>query len=63
MPFLNGQIRVAFIRGNEYLNMVDGIPLDGKILTGATIVAPGDISRETTRKSVSINNILKGSRV
>lgn len=43
--------------------MVDGIPLDGKILTGATIVAPGDISRETTRKSVSINYILRGSRI
>lgn len=52
LPFLNGLIRIAFIHGNEHLEKEDGIPLDGKILFGSTIVAPGDQYRETGRKSV-----------
>lgn len=53
LAFLNGQVRIAFIRGNEYLEKADGIPLDGKFLAGQTIIAPGDNIRETSRKSVS----------
>lgn len=52
LPFLNGLIRIAFIHGNEHLEREDGTPLDGKILFGSTIVAPGDQYRETGRKSV-----------
>lgn len=57
LPFLNGLIRVAFIHGNEHLEKEDGIPLDGKILFGGTVVAPGDQYRETGRKSVSFCSI------
>lgn len=52
LPYLNGQLRIAFIRGNEYLETADGIPLDGKFLVGQTIVAPGDYVRSISRKSV-----------
>lgn len=54
LPYLNGQIRVAFIRGNEQLEKLDGIPLDGKILTGICVLSGGDTVREVARKSVSI---------
>lgn len=54
LPFLNGQIRIAFVRGNEYLEKPDGLPLDGKILTGICVIAGGDSVRETARKSVSL---------
>lgn len=50
-PFLNGQIRMVFVRGNEYLEK-DGQPLDGKILTGICVISGGDTSRETARKSI-----------
>lgn len=53
MAYLNGQIRIGFIRGNEILEKSDGIPLDGKILTGICVVANGDTVREAARKSVS----------
>lgn len=51
-PYLNGQVRIAFIRGNDILEKTDGIPLDGKILQGMGIVAPGDNVREITKRSV-----------
>lgn len=53
LAYLNGQIRIAFIRGNEILEKSDGIPLDGKILTGICVIANGDTVREAARKSVS----------
>lgn len=58
LAYLNGQIRIAFIRGNEYLEKSDGIPLDGKILTGICVIAGGDTIREVARKSVSIQNLV-----
>lgn len=53
MAYLNGQIRIAFVRGNEYLEKQDGLPLDGKVLTGICVISGGDTTRETARKSVS----------
>lgn len=58
LPYLNGQIRIAFTRGNEILEKGDGIPLDGKILTGICIISSGDTVREAARKSVSTQNCL-----
>lgn len=54
LPYLNGQIRIAFVRGNEMLEKHGGITLDGSILTGISVIAGGDSFRESARKSVSI---------
>lgn len=56
LPYLNGQVRIAFTRGNEILEKSDGIPLDGKILNGICVIAGGDTVRETARKSVRQKN-------
>lgn len=53
LAYLNGQVRIAFIRGNEMLEKTDGIPLDGKVLTGICVISGGDTVREVARKSVS----------
>ena len=58
LAYLNGQIRIAFIRGNEILEKSDGIPLDGKILTGICVIANGDTVREAARKSVSKYSVI-----
>lgn len=52
LPFLNGLIRIAFVRGNEFLERPGHIPDDGKILTGMCVIAGGDSVREIARKSV-----------
>lgn len=54
LPYLNGQIRIGFIRGNEHLAKSDGFALDGTILTGICVISGGDTVRDTARKSVSI---------
>lgn len=54
LAFLNGQVRLAFIRGNEILDKAGGITLDGSILTGVCVISGGDTFRESARKSVSI---------
>lgn len=55
LAYLNGQVRIAFVRGNEYLEKPDGLPLDGKVLTGICVISGGDTTRETARKSVSVS--------
>lgn len=57
LAYLNGQIRIGFVRGNEILEKSDGIPLDGKILTGICVIAAGDSVREAARKSVKKTKI------
>lgn len=43
---------MAFVRGNEYLYGPDGIPMDGKILTGICVISGGETIRESARKSI-----------
>lgn len=54
LPYLNGQIRMAFVRGNELLERPGHIPLDGKILTGICVLSGGDQIRDIARKSVRV---------
>lgn len=57
LPYLNGQMRFAFVRGNEILDKPGGITLDGSILTGVCVISGGDTYRESARKSVSIKHL------
>ncbi|XP_031637248.1 gram-negative bacteria-binding protein 1-like isoform X2 [Contarinia nasturtii] len=67
MPYLNGQLRIAFIHGNDILEKSDVgysrwhpsgknyLWKDGKILIGICVISGGDTVREVARKSVSAN--------
>lgn len=46
-PYANGLLRVAFIRGNEYL-VNNNIPIGGNILSGG--VAVGEILRDSLQR-------------
>lgn len=45
--YLNGQIRMAFIRGNEHLTKSGGLAFDGTILTGVCVISGGESFRDT----------------
>lgn len=63
LPYLNGQIRIAFTPGNECLESSTGNPMDGKILIGFCIVAGGYDARAIARKGVSIRSITNVERM
>lgn len=46
-PYANGLLRIAFIRGNEYL-VNNNIPIGGNILAGGVVI--GDLLRETGQR-------------
>lgn len=50
-PFANGLLRIAFIRGNEYL-VDNNVPIGGNILSGGVVI--GEVERETGQRVSSL---------
>lgn len=48
--YANGQIRVAFIRGNEYLDNKESAQISGNRLTGGIVIATGEYHRNSWLK-------------
>lgn len=48
--FANGQIRVAFIRGNEYLDTRENTQISGNRLTGGIVITVGEQFRDAWLK-------------
>lgn len=48
--FANGQIRIAFIRGNEYLDTKENTQISGNRLTGGIVITTGEQFRDAWLK-------------
>lgn len=51
--YANGQIRVAFIRGNSQLDTRESTQIDGHRLSGGVVIVSGEAQRDTWLKVLS----------
>lgn len=58
-PFANGLIRIAFIRGNEFLMNNNNIPIGGSILIGDVVT--GEVARESGQRVSSKTYFILGT--